>query len=193
MVRRFVYFRRERAEFEFIRFYFAGHRHSKQRASMEAAGENDDTLAFRIFACDFHGVFHRFRTAVQEHHLLLMITGCQFGKTFCQLDVRFVHHNVEAGMDVFIYLIMQCFHDFRCTVSYIDGTDCTCKIDKCIAIYIGKKSALGFFYECRNSVADSFWYVLFTTFKKFFSFWSWQFSFHVSEFIAHVDTSLNSK
>ena len=126
-----VNLRRERPEAGLVRVHLARHRHRQQRSSVECIVEDDNGRPARRGARDLHGVLVRLRAGVDEDRLLVR-TGArrELREKPARPDIRLVHADHEALVQVAVGLLLDRIDDGREPVAGVLAADAACEVEE---------------------------------------------------------------
>ena len=135
---------RERAEALLVRHDLRGHRHREQRAAVEGVVEDDDRGPPGRDARDLDGVLDRLGARVQQDRLLVVATaGRELGEPAADLDVRLVHPDHEALVQVLVDLGVDRLDDGRQRVAEVGAAEAAGEVDVLAPVGVPDARALG--------------------------------------------------
>jgi hypothetical protein len=114
---------------------------------MESILEGDNGRAPRSMSGDFNRILHGLGTTVEEKGLLMKISRSDGIESLSQLNVRFIHYEHKAGMNIFFNLLLNGHQDFFRTVAGIGDPDSPRKVNIFLAFYISENRAVRPFHE----------------------------------------------
>ena len=139
-----VHLGRERPESLLVRDDLRGHRHREQRPAVERVVEDDHRRAAGRHARDLDGVLDRLGARVQEQRLLVgTAAGRQFGEPPAHLDVRLVHADHRALVQVAVDLLVHRLDDGRQRVSDVRAPDTAGEVDVLAPVDVPDPCSLG--------------------------------------------------
>jgi hypothetical protein len=106
-----------------------GHRHRQVRAAVERTVEDDDTVAAGRCARDLHRVLDRLCARVEQQALGRRVAGPELVEPATHLDVRLVHADHEALVEVLVDLLVDCAHDAGRAVAEVLARDAAAEVE----------------------------------------------------------------
>ena len=139
-----VHLGRERPEALLVRDDLRGHRHGEQRPAVERVVEDDHGRAAGRDARDLDRVLDRLGARVQEQRLLICTpTRRQLGESPTHFDVRLVHADHCALVQITIDLLVHRFDDGRERVADVGTTDPAGEVDVLTSVDVPDAGSFG--------------------------------------------------
>ncbi len=135
--------RRERAEVGLVGHDLGGQGHGEQGPSVEGVLEGDDGVLARGVPGDLDGVLDGFSPGVREHGLDRSVDGHGPVHLGGQGDVRFVRHDVEAGVRELGGLVLDGGDHAGVAVAHVHHADPPGKVDVLAPLDVDDGGVLG--------------------------------------------------
>ena len=112
-------------------------------AAVKSAGEGHDGGTPGVGACDLDGVFDGFGTGVEKDGLVRPGATDESAQARGEFDIRLVHGDLEAGVDVTLELSLNGFGDAGMAVADVHDAQAAGEIEILFALGVAQGDALG--------------------------------------------------
>jgi hypothetical protein len=133
-------------------------RQAEQGPSVKSSVERDHARSPRVRPCDLHGVLGRLRSRCEQNRLVRGVAD-EAGKPRRQLDVRFVHRHLKAGVGDAIELLTHRVDHAWMAMPSVEHADAAREVQVFLAVGIPQASAFGARREGRMGVRKAAWHV----------------------------------
>lgn len=141
---------------------------------MKSVVKHHNGVFFGVGAGDFHGVFHGFRTGIEQRGFLGVVAGCDLGKLFGHRHIGLVGRDHKAGVGEVLHGVGTASTTAGLEAPTVVTPMPEAKSMKAVAVNVNKHAAVGIDNEGWQAGFDGCGYRCFSTPIQFSAFRPWK-------------------